>query len=258
MIDAHNHLHQIPDPDRRIAEMKSIGITGCVVNATSQADWNRVAELAERHPGFIHPAFGLHPWFAAERRDDWLDELTALLDRFPNASLGECGLDRWIDHPPIDEQLAVFLPQLALARERDLPLTCHALKAWEPLFDALESEPPPAAGFLLHSFSGSPELVARLSPLGARFSISGQFLQPRRAKALDAFRIVPPERLMLETDAPDMLPPADLVTHPLPDGRNHPANLPSIARALADRLNEDPDSLIARTTANTRRFFRLP
>lgn len=256
MLDAHNHLHQLPDPGACIDAMKAAGLTGCVVNGTSEDDWPQVATLAERYPGFVRPAFGVHPWFAHRRSRRWLDTLQGFLDRFPQASVGECGLDRWVDEPDLDTQRAAFLPQLRLARERSLPVTIHALKAWGPLLEALDEEPPGA--FLLHSYNGSPELVAQLVPLGARFSFSGYFLQPRKAKVIDAYRAVPPGRLLLETDAPEMLPPADVVTHPLADGMNHPANLPAIARALAERLGRNPEELVGRCESNARDFFELP
>lgn len=257
LLDAHNHLQRFADPDRIITEMKAVGITGCVVNGTSESDWPQVAALAERHPDFIHPAFGLHPWFAHQRSPGWLESLTSFLERFPRASIGECGLDRWIKHPEIDEQLAVFLPQLELARERILAITIHALKAWGPLLEAFEKEPPPARGFLLHSFGGSPELVAQLTPLGARFSFSGYFLHSRKASVLDAYRAVPPDRLLLETDAPEMLPPAEIISHPLADDQNHPANFPTIARTLAAYLQRPATELIEQSTQNTRDLFQL-
>lgn len=257
MIDAHNHLHQLPDPAAVISAMQAAGVTGCVVNGTSEDDWPLVAELAGRHLEFIRPAFGLHPWHAHRRSADWLEVLTGFLDRFPHASVGECGLDRWTDEPSIEIQREVFLPQLALARERQLPLTIHALRAWGPLLEAFEVEAPPERGFLLHSFGGSPELVAQLAPLGARFSFSGHFLHPRKAGALEAYRAVPADRLLLETDAPSMPPPDEFITHPLPDSRNHPANLPAIAAGLARRLGEDEESLVTRCIDNTRRFFGL-
>ena len=255
LIDAHNHLHQFADPEAIIASMKNAGIEGCVVNGTSEADWPAVAGLAERHPDFVHPAFGLHPWHAHQRSTDWLDKLRTFLDRFPRASIGECGVDRWVAGPPIEIQLEAFLPQLALARERNLPITIHALKAWGPLLDALDREPPPGRGFLLHSYGGSPELIGQLVPRGARFSFSGHFLHPRKAGIIEAFRSVPPDRLLLETDAPSMIPPEESITHPLPDGQNHPANLPAIAAGLARELHRDPSSLGHRCTVNTRQFL---
>lgn len=252
--DSHTHLQRFADPTRIITEMQAAGVAGCVVNGTGEDDWESVASLAERFPDFITPAFGLHPWKAHLRSAAWLTALEHFLDRFPAASIGECGLDGWVAQPSLAVQREVFLPQLALARERRLPLTIHALKAWEPLFDAFAAEPPPEK-FLLHSFGGSPELVKRLVAMGAYFSFSGHFLHPRKAKVLDAFKTIPRDRLLLETDAPDMLPPPEFIAHPLPDGQNHPANLPLIAAGLAAAIEISPEDLAEITTANHAGFF---
>jgi TatD DNase family protein len=252
--DSHNHLQRFADPARIIAAMQAAGVAGCVVNGTGEDDWESVASLAKCFPDFVTPAFGLHPWKAHLRSASWLATLEHFLDRFPSASVGECGLDGWVAEPSPDVQREVFLPQLALARERRLPLTIHALKAWEPLFDAFAAEPPPEK-FLLHSFGGSPELVKRLAAIGGYFSFSGHFLHPRKAKVLDAFKSVPPDRLLLETDAPDMLPPPEFIDHPLPDEQNHPANLPRIATGLAAALGISPDRLAEITAANHAGFF---
>jgi TatD DNase family protein len=255
--DSHNHLQRFADPARIIGEMRAAGVSGCVVNGTGEDDWEAVAALAGQLPDFVTPAFGLHPWQAHRRSTAWLATLEDHLDRFPTASLGECGLDGWVADPPLDLQREVFLAQLALARERRLPVTIHALKAWEPLFEAFDREPPPEK-FLLHSFGGSAELVKRLAGLGAWFSFSGHFLHPRKAKVLDAFKQVPLDRLLVETDAPDMLPPEEFITRPLPDGKNHPANLPRIAAGLAAALGVETAHLAAVTAANHARFFLEP
>lgn len=254
-IDAHNHLHQLPDPDAAIALMRHAGIIGCVVNGTSETDWPAVADLARRHPDFVLPSFGLHPWYAHHRTSSWFDSLRRHLDRFPTAVIGECGVDGWVGTPDIETQLAAFLPQLRLARERDLPITIHALKAWEPLFDALRQEAPPTRGFLLHSFGGSRETATRLSRLGAHFSFSGYFLHSRKASTLAVYSSIPRDRLLLETDAPTMTPPAEFIDFPMADGTNHPANLTAIARGLASALQVDAASLAHDCLDNTRQFF---
>jgi len=132
-------------------------------------------------------------------------------------------------------------------------MTIHALKAWEPLFATFEEERPPEK-FLLHSFGGSPELVKRLADLGAWFSFSGSFLQPRKAKVVEAFKFVPQDRLLVETDAPDMIPPEGFITHHAAEG-NHPANLVRIAEGLAERLEIPAEALAASASGNHRKFF---
>lgn len=255
MIDAHNHLQKFADPESIISQMKAVGIGGCIVNGTSERDWQQVADLAKRFPEFIYPAYGLHPWFVADRSADWLETLQTFLDQTPNSSIGECGLDGWKKGDTMRAQQEVFQAHLRLARERSLAITVHALKAWGPLLESLGKEPPSATGFLLHSFGGSPELVTQLAPLGAHFSFSGYFLHSQKSSVIEAYREVPSDRLMVETDAPEMSPPESAISHPLPDDRNHPGNLAAITAALANQLGESPIVLTKNTTTNTRRFF---
>lgn len=264
LCDAHNHLHDPRFGGRQeeiVGAMRDAGVAACVANGTREDDWPAVAALAERFPGFVMPAFGLHPWHAHRRSPQWLDELARWLERFPHASVGECGVDRRVAEAPIDVQQEVFRAQLALAADRRLPVTVHCLGAWGILLECLQSAPPPPCGLLLHSFGGSPEVAARLVPLGARFSFSGRALHPRAgAAALAALRAVPGDRLLLETDAPDMLPPAGFIARPLAAAGgsplNHPANLPAIAAGLAAALRIAPAALCALTTGNFRALFR--
>lgn len=255
-IDTHNHLHdpRLGDAEPVIAAMREAGVERCVVNATSEADWPAVAALAGCHPDFVMPAFGVHPWKAHTAEAGWETRLAGMLERFPHASLGECGLDGWVSEPAMEIQMPVFLAQLRLAREMDRPMTIHCLKAWQPLFDAFQQETPPAR-FLMHSFGGSIEIARRLLPAGAFFSFSGYFLHPRKAAVLEVFHQLPMDRILMETDAPDMLPPLDFVTHPHTGGVNHPANLPRIAEELATLLGCRTEELAELTSRNAVRCF---
>lgn len=238
-VDAHNHLQDERFAGRQeqlIAEAKAAGVSAMMVNGSSEADWPAVADLARRFPGFVIPNFGCHPWYIHSRSPAWETLLRALLAEFPAAGVGEIGLDRWKADLSWDGQEEVFVRQLHLAAEHNRIASIHCLKAWGRLVELLESNPRPARGFILHSYGGSADLVDRLAPLGAYFSFPGSFARPDKAKKLDAFRHVPAGRLLVETDAPDQLPPDELVTHPLTDPAgqpiNHPANLPAIARWL--------------------------
>lgn len=256
LIDAHNHLHdpRLGDPAPIIAAMRKAGIGACVANATCEEDWPRIEALAAEYPGFVLPAYGVHPWKAHLAAPGWEDRLHALLDHSPEAGIGECGVDRWVKEPDIAVQSPVFEAQLRLAREFDRPVMIHCLKAWQVLFDTFERIPPPRR-FLMHSFNGSIETARRLVSMGAWFSFSGYFLQSRKADVLEVFRQLPPDRILLETDAPDMLPPEPFITHPL-DGTNHPANLPAIAGGFAAVLGVNEAEIALRTSENFSRFFR--
>ena len=248
MTDAHNHLQDIRFDGMRaeiIETMRQVGITRCVVNGTCPSDWGMVAELATEYPDLIIPSFGLHPWHLTEIKTtpDWLDQLQHLIDTTPNACIGECGLDRGIVNYDIEQQTEVFTSQLQLAATRNLPLSIHCVRAWGLLIGLLESTPLPERGFLLHSYGGSTELIPRLVKLGAYFSFSGAILHPHKQKARNTFAKVPANRLLIETDAPDMLPPEKHIKHPLPNqsnqltGLNHPANLTSTQRQATQFLD---------------------
>jgi TatD DNase family protein len=257
--DSHNHLQdaRLGNPGPVVAAMKSAGVTHCIVNATREADWPAVENLATSEAEFISPAFGIHPWQAHTAADGWQERLKTLSKKHPHASIGECGLDQWISHPRIEVQLPVFIDQLRLARELQRPLTIHCLKAWAPLFEAFSEAAPPTR-FLMHSFSESIETARRLIPLGAYFSFSGHFLHPRKKAVIEVFRDLPTDRILLESDAPDMLPPGEIMTHLLPENHNHPANLPAIGQALAAALGMTAADLAETTRANARRCFNLP
>jgi TatD DNase family protein len=248
--DAHNHLQDPRFDDIRkelIATMIKCGINQCVVNGTSPSDWPKVAELAAQYPDLVIPSFGLHPW--QKPSVGWQEQLLTYLDTIPQACIGECGLDRWIKGYDIDLQTEVFITQLALAAKRNLPLSIHCLKAWGALLEILESQPLPKRGFLLHSYSGSSELVPRLEKLGAYFSFSGYFLRQDKQNVRDAFLRVSPDRLLIETDAPDMLPPGEMIEHPLDQKLNHPANLKRIYAEAANFLDT------SKAAKNFQRFF---
>jgi TatD DNase family protein len=234
--DAHCHLQDPRLEDRLeaiVTECRAQDIVKMVVNGTQESDWDTVADLAVRFPGLVIPSYGLHPWWSRERSGSWLEALEQRLRSEPHAHVGETGLDRWMDEPdPIDQE-AVLRAHLDLAVRYDRAISLHCLRAWGQLLDVLKSQPLPRRGFLLHSYGGPAEMVRTFADLGAYFSFPGYFLGKAKEKKQAAFREVPEDRLLFETDAPDQLLPEELDRYTLSDsasGRrlNHPANLPVI------------------------------
>ena len=239
LIDAHNHLQDerfAGRQDELVEAARAAGVKGMMVNGSYESDWPAVAALAMRYPGFVIPNFGYHPWYLHEHSPDALAILRARLLEFPDAGVGEIGLDRWKPGLAWEGQESMFLDQLALATELNRWASIHCLRAWGRLLELLSTHARPTRGFILHSYGGSAELIRPLAELGAYFSFPGYFARPDKAAKCEVFRHVPPDRLLVETDAPDQLPPPELQTHPLtaPDGSpiNHPANLPAIDRWL--------------------------
>lgn len=257
--DAHNHL-QADRFGRRQNELLAVcaqaGVARMVVNGACEADWPQVLQLA-RENKIVRPSFGYHPWYLHKRTPDWLVNLKKFLDEIPSA-IGEIGLDRWKPDLNYDGQEAVFLAQLNLAAERNLPVSIHCLQAWGRLLELLQNHPRPARGFVLHSFGGPAEMIPAFAKLGGYFSFPGYFLHERKRPQRATFKKVPADRLLIETDAPDQLLPEEKNLHPLvgPDGEplNHPANLVVVYSGLAEFLGEELEPLAARVEEN---FLRV-
>ena len=258
--DAHNHLQDDRFGGRQselLAVCGKIGVARMVVNGACGEDWPHVLALA-RENKIVLPSFGYHPWYVYKRTPDWLANLDKFLDAAPSA-VGEIGLDRWKPGLSYAGQEEVFLAQLQIAAERNLPASIHCLRAWGRLLELLQQNPRPQCGFALHSFGGPAEMIPALAKLGAYFSFPGYFLQARKLKQRETFKAVPADRLLIETDAPDQHLPDNQNRFPLngTDGKplNHPANLPTVYSGLAEFLGEKPASLAARVGENFRRVF---
>jgi TatD DNase family protein len=261
LYDAHNHLQSesfAADVGSVVAEAVRAGLKRMVVNGATEEDWPAVADLARQFPCVL-PSFGLHPRYLRERGADWRPRLLRLLDEMP-AAVGEIGLDRGMENHDLPGQEEVFVWQLRIAAERNLPASIHCLRAWGRLYEILRDNPRPARGFLLHSYGGSREMIGGFAKLGAYFSISGQFAQDWKKRQRGHFHDVPRERLLIETDAPFMLPPGEWMTHPMNDPATgeaiqHPANIGAIYRYVAGFLGEPIEAIAARVEENFLRLF---
>jgi len=149
--------------------------------------------------------------------------------------------------------------QLQIAAASALPPTLHCLRAWGMLIDALRAAPALPRGFLVHGFGGSVEVMHQLLDLGAFFSFSAYAADPSRKRMRDAIRACPADRLLAETDAPDMVPPAAACRFPLKDadgGRlHHPAEIATAYALIAELRGESTADLARSIAANFGRLF---
>ncbi len=262
LFDAHNHLQDERFggmQGRLISEARSVGVGRMVVNGTRESDWAGVLELARRESGFIVPSFGVHPWHVGGLSEGWREALWEHLCAVPSG-VGEVGLDRWKPGLAYEGQEEVFLWQLGLAVRYDLPLTIHCLRAWGRLLDLLRLHGVPGRGFLLHSYGGAREMVGAFAELGAYFSLPGYFLREGKERKREAFLVVPRERLLIETDAPDQLLPEESggrVMHEPGSGvpLNHPANLAGVYEFAAGLLGVELEELVGVVAENFGRLF---
>ncbi|MBM3845949.1 MAG: hypothetical protein FJ405_06660 [Verrucomicrobia bacterium] len=264
LCDAHNHLqderfggHQ----ETLLHEAGQAGVSRMVVNGSCESDWLAVANLARQNTAVI-PSYGYHPWYLGERTPLWKETLLGFL-RDPFAGVGEIGLDRWIPKPDINAQEEAFVWQWRVGCDLARPLSLHCLKAWGWLETVLKKEPRSPRGFLLHSYGGPAEMIPEFVRMGAYFGFPGYFLHDRKLRQREVFRTVPKDRLLLETDAPDQVPPASARPLKCPEESacghlNHPGNLGAICEELARFLGEPPEDLALRTRQNFEQLFVSP
>jgi TatD DNase family protein len=239
-FDAHNHLQNFASSaelDAAIGAASEAGVEGMLCCGTGPEDWGSVLEICSRLPG-VTPAFGLHPWFAAE--DGWLGKLEEFLRRVPAACVGEMGLDGTKDIPGQEEN---FISQLELARRYGRPAVLHCVKSWGRMLELVKKTPPPS--FMLHAYGGSPELVRDFSALGGYFSFGGELTDPAREKLRAALAAVPDERLLFETESPE------------PDAlgwKSGPAGIAEVVAAAAAALGRPPEKLAELSLGNAKRF----
>ncbi len=253
MFDTHCHLYDPrfqEDLEDVLVRAREAGVRGMLVAACDRETADRTELLAERTG--ISAAFGLHPHEAARSLQDegWLDDIRARLLRCPAAAaVGETGLDYHYMFSPPDVQREVFRAQVELAGELGLPLTIHSREAEDDVLDILESCGPPAAGAVLHAFTGPEAAALRAVGMGLYIGVTGIITFQNASELRRTIASVPPERMLLETDSPYLAP----VPHR--GKRNEPAFLAHVRDALAEVLGMTPAEVERVTTENAKTVF---
>lgn len=253
-----NLTHASFDADREavIEAARAAGVTAQVVTGADLPSSRAAARLAARHRGLLWSTAGVHPHHAASL--DPKDRAAFLeLLRLPMVvAVGECGLDYFRNFSPRAAQLVAFERQLAWAAECRKPVFLHQRDAHMDFLALLREHLPGLAGGVAHCFTeGRAELEDYLA-LGLSIGVTGWVCDERRGQRLrEAVPHIPAQRLMIETDAPYLLP-RDLSLRPN-TRRNEPRHLPHIAETLARLRGEDVAELARYTSTNARALFGL-
>jgi TatD DNase family protein len=219
-----------------------------VIGTGAKSSEDALAITATSSPVDIYATVGLHPHAATEDLAP-IAELARTGHR-RLVGIGECGLDYYYEHSPRDQQRRSFAEQIALAHELDLALVVHARDAFDDLFAIFESEGVPART-VIHCFTGGPGDAEGCLARGCDVSISG-IVTFKNAQALrDAARLVPQERLHVETDSPFLAPV------PYRGKKNEPGFVAAVGTFVAELRGEDPADLRDATSANTARLFQF-
>jgi TatD DNase family protein len=251
LIDSHCHLDfpELKDElDAVLARARTAGVGLMVTISTRVGRFVELRQIAEAHDN-VFCSVGTHPHHAAEEPDIMVEELMELARHPKVVAIGEAGLDYHYDNSPRDVQKKSFRTHIAAARETGLPLVIHARDADADIARMLEEETAKGAfPFVLHCFTGGPELARRGLALGGYISFSGVVTFKSADALRDIALAVPYDRLLVETDAPYLAP------EPLRGRSNEPAFVAYTAARLA-ALRGVSDAEMARTT--TENFFRL-
>jgi TatD DNase family protein len=260
LFDAHNHIQDeriFPMLEQVLNRTRAAGVEKMAIKGCCEADWARVIEAVNNFDGACM-AFGLHPWFISARSEGWKVLLEELLTTYPQASVGEIGIDHAISERNDAEQERVFLAQLDIARKFSRPVSIHCRQAWGRLIELLDQFGEFPRGMLIHCFGGSAEVVSELVKRGAYISFSGSITRPNSKRAGPAIRAVPDDRILLETDAPDIMPHnVDAESRLVAKGAflNEPANLRLVLAKAAELRGISEEALAELTFNNAERFF---
>jgi TatD DNase family protein len=241
------------DRDAVLERARGAGVAQIVVTGSSLGSSRSAIELARTHRGLFATA-GLHPHHAAEWSDAVAADFEALIQAGEVVAGGECGLDYFRDFSPRDLQRRAFAAQLELAKRFGKPVFLHQRDAHDD-FLAILKEHRVTRG-VAHCFTaGHPERDAYLD-LGLHIGITGWINDERRGLHLrEVVRRIPADRLMIETDAPYLLP-RDMKPAPK-SRRNEPAYLPHVARVIAAARGVTTEQVASETTATARAFFGM-
>lgn len=243
-IDLHVHLqdYKANFATDIVKKAQKSGLKKMVCAGTSSDDWEQVARWAEREPGLIVPAFGLHPWHVAKENPGWEEKLRGFLSAFPASLVGETGLDGF--RPDFDGQLKSFERQIELAAELKRPLIVHAVKAFSRFGELWKKLPD---RFMFHSFNAGVGQLREILRYGGYVSFGASILKNRDCERIVA--AVPGDRLLFESDGPYQ--PREK------GGTSSPFFIPELLSVFAGIRGEDVEELAVRVLRNSEEFVHV-
>ena len=252
-FDSHCHVDEEAfDEDREevLSRMKANGVTRCAVIGSDMETSRRAAAFAAAHSGVV-AAGGFHPHEASRFRESNLDELREMYQKGRIRAIGEIGLDFYYDHSPRDVQREVCIRQMELAWELKAPVAYHIRDAHQEMLEIMKGMKARLTGGIIHCFSGSAEIAKEYLKLGYYISFAGPLTFKKAPRLQEAVKLVPKDRLLIETDSPYMAP------EPVRGRRNEPANVRYVGLKMAELRGEEPEEVAAFTTENAMQVYGI-
>lgn len=248
----HRSFHQ--DREQVVERAAANHVTPLIITGTSLRNSIEAARYAGRYPGRLYATAGVHPHDAKSCSEETIAKLKELAALPQVVAIGECGLDYNRDFSPRDVQRKWFTEQVRLAVELNMPLFLHEREAFSDFMAILKEQGSPKA--VVHCFTGTQSELAAYLEMGFYIGITGWICDERRGQHLrNLVRMIPGNRLMIETDAP-FLTPRDLKEKPA-DRRNEPAFLPHILQTIARFTGRPADEVAKETTETAAEFFGI-
>jgi len=251
----HNSFsHDLPQV---IADATSVGVSTMIVTGASDEGNREAQQLVEQYPQQLFATAGVHPHHAGDYTGSSDVLIRELVVTGQVVAVGECGLDYNRNYSPHPAQREVFEAQLKIAAENHMPVFMHLRDAYDEFVEILSDYRSELPAAVAHCFTGTEEELEGLLAMDLHIGITGWICDERRGHHLREFiHKVPPDRLMIETDAPYLLP-RDLKPRPK-DRRNVPAYLPHILETIAIAVDRPVEQLAEETTFTAKTFFGLP
>lgn len=253
-----NLAHDSFDDDREdvLQRAAEAGVTRVIVTGSSEQSNREAVSLAAAHPGVLYATAGVHPHHASDYDSNSADQVRQMAADSKVVAVGECGLDYFRNFSPREAQLAAFQSQLEIAVDTGLPVFLHNRDAHDDFVDILEPMLPKLSRAVAHCFTGEHESLREYVAMGLYIGVTGWICDERRGAHLkEIVSAVPDDRLMIETDAPYLLP---RTIQPKPKTRrNEPMHLVEVLRVVAEARDQPEEHVAEITTQNAVRFFNL-
>lgn len=254
LFDTHLHLDEPAfdgDRDDVIERARQAGVRAMLTIGTTADSCSAAVELANSHKD-IFAAVGIQPNYVAEEKPgDW-EKIVALADEPRVIAIGETGLDRHWDYTPFDQQIEAFDRHLELSRRTGKPFIVHCRESEADVVSQLQNAATNGTlNGIMHSFCGDQQTAESCLELGLMISLAGMVTFKRNDALREVARIVPRDRILIETDAPYLAPV------PKRGKRNEPAYVRHTAAVLADLFEMDLEEFAEITSENARRLFGL-
>ncbi len=255
VIDSHLHLDDerfASDLEMVLARAREARVEHMVTVGTDIESCESAIALAQRHRGFISATVGIHPHDADEATEPALATLGELAREPGVVGVGETGLDYHYQNASRDAQKRLFELHIRLAADVNLPVVIHCREAFGDCMAILRRSAGSGLRGVVHCFSGSADTAQELLKLGFHISFAGPITFPNARRVRQVARLVPLEKVLVETDSPYLAPQAERGRH------NEPAFLRYVASALAEAMGRDEHTVRRATRANAIRLFGLP